>query len=88
MHRKIKLVMEIPGTEDLLESVIKALEPDNRPLPSGMDISTKYCNGRLVIEIVINEKLEVLTLRNTADELLELISMLFKLHNSIESEST
>lgn len=63
------------------KEIVESLKIDNVNLPEGMKILMNYDEKRIYIEISmeINSAKALLTLRNTADEILEQINLLEKL---------
>lgn len=74
MIAKIKIVAETNYPKEIIES----LKIDNVDVPDGMKISMNYDEKQIYIEISMEIKSarSMLTLRNTADEILEQIKML------------
>jgi len=73
-----KIIIPIANKE-LALSIVKALEVDNRLVPKGMSIVMNLTpNGDISILIKIKNHVDILTLRNTIDDLLEHLSLLLK----------
>lgn len=68
MKARIKLSIKYKNPEILYHSLL----PDNIQLPKGLSINMNYNKESLdiILEIVVNEPKDILTLRNTADEIL------------------
>lgn len=83
----IRIEVEInPGNLDP-GIVIKALEPDNIDVPSGVAINMERRGGSVLIAIVCVED-KILTCRSTADEILMLISSAIKSVSQLTSKNT
>ncbi len=65
-------------------ALLKALEPDNRILPSGLTMRSELSGSTLIIRIESNVKLE--TLLNTLDDLLMCFSVAEKCLRSVEAK--
>ncbi len=66
----IELTISIPiGDVDMCRSILESVEPDNALVPKGITINMWCRNSNLEI-IVRGEKINILTFRNTVDDLL------------------
>lgn len=77
MIASIKIVADTKYPKEIIES----LKIDNINIPNNMKISMNYSDKQIFVEITINieSAKSILTLRNTADEILEQIGLLDKL---------
>ncbi len=65
------------GDERLAKAALSALLPDNRCVPEGMVIDARVEGGTLVLKISVEGgSKSVLTLRNTLDEVLEMVALI------------
>ncbi|EZQ06953.1 MULTISPECIES: KEOPS complex subunit Pcc1 [Acidianus] len=80
---KFKLTISIDTK--FAKEIEESLNVDNVNLPEGMEIKTFSSSDRLIIEISIMYKSpsSLLTLRNTADEILQQIDASMKITNTI-----
>ncbi|MHA1917186.1 MAG: KEOPS complex subunit Pcc1 [Candidatus Ranarchaeia archaeon] len=62
------------------ENALKALEPDNKPLPDSIQIETKVEKSKYIIKIKIDGVIP--TLINTLDEFLTHIDLIEKLNKN------
>ncbi|MFB6470741.1 MAG: KEOPS complex subunit Pcc1 [Vulcanisaeta sp. AZ3] len=72
MRIKGNVVLEIPvnSTEDC-ETVVKALMPDEKDLPTGLSSSIKCDGGKLIYELHYDiDSTELLSVYNTIDDLM------------------
>ena len=67
-------------TKEEAENALKALEPDNKPLPESIEIETSVEESKYVIKIKINGVIP--TLINTLDEFLTHIDLIEKLNRN------
>lgn len=67
-------------TEDA-EEIARALSVDNVDLPKGMEIKVEWREGKVIVSIEMQGVESILTLRNTADEILTHIDALMKVFN-------
>ncbi len=70
---KLELVFE--DTEDA-EIALKSIQPDNHPLPPGLELSMKIDGNRL--EVYIESERSLLSLLNTLDDILSMINVALK----------
>ncbi|ARM76360.1 KEOPS complex subunit Pcc1 [Acidianus manzaensis] len=77
MKANLKIVVDTPNAKEITESI----KIDNVNIPKDMTLSMTYTNTQITIEISIevSSSKSILTLRNTADEILEQITLLDKL---------
>ncbi|RLG89167.1 MAG: hypothetical protein DRO15_01190 [Thermoprotei archaeon] len=69
--------------EKFLKSVIKALEPDNKSVPEGIIIDIQIEPRHLSIVVKAIKSIEILTFRNTIDDLLEHLATIFRVFNTL-----
>lgn len=60
------------------EEISKAIQVDNVDLPQGMEIEVKGGDGKVTIVLKVRDAESILTLRNTADEILTHVDALIK----------
>ncbi len=86
MNIKIKTILVFPRIDSrIAEALIKALEPDNTNAPSIIGINSIVEEGMLKIMVeFIGEPEEILTLRNTIDDLLEHLNVALKVVESVK----
>jgi len=73
--RSLRIRAEIDlGNPRVCESVWRSVEPDNATAPSGVEIRGECVDGVLRIEVLCRD-VEVLTCRNTVDDLLSHVSV-------------
>lgn len=69
MKIKVNITYDTPYSKDIAESI----KVDNVDIPEGMSIELKYEENKIVVEVSmeIKEAKNILTLRNTVDEILQ-----------------
>ncbi|AWR97654.1 hypothetical protein DFR86_08895 [Acidianus sulfidivorans JP7] len=74
MKANIKIVADSYYAKEIVES----MKIDNVDIPKGMDIKMSYTKNQIIVElsIEVTSSKSILTLRNTADEILEQITLL------------
>jgi len=83
-HQELISIIEIPMVEKKsMDSLIKALDPDNKLAPKGIVIDIQKESEYLKIIIKAKKSVELLTFRNTIDDLLEHIATLLKVLNTL-----
>ncbi len=82
---RISVRLRIEIEKELCNSVLKAIEPDNLSVPSGVSISTMCVDNMLYAEIR-GDNVRVLTIRNTVDDLLEHISIAYRCLKKVLSD--
>lgn len=70
-----KLELTFENTEEA-EIALKSLQPDNYPLPHGLELSMKVKGNRL--EVYIECERNLLSLLNTLDDILSMVNLAFK----------
>jgi|UniRef100_A0A7J2U6R7 tRNA threonylcarbamoyladenosine modification (KEOPS) complex Pcc1 subunit len=75
---KVELTLEIPINEDICKSVIDSVEPDNVTAPPQIAIEM-LCSGGILTVNVRGKDVNLLTFRNTVDDLIEHISLATKI---------
>ncbi|MCI2413822.1 MAG: hypothetical protein MPF33_00995 [Candidatus Aramenus sp.] len=70
--------------------IVKAILPDNVDLPRSMKISVKEGEGKVTVEIEmdVNTPKDVLTLRNTADEIISHMDLVEKVIGGVASSAS
>lgn len=77
-------IIEIPMIEEkFMSSLIKALDPDNKLAPKGIVIDIQKESEYLKIIIRAKKSVELLTFRNTIDDLLEHVAIILKVLNAL-----
>lgn len=86
MNTRIKILLIFPGANlHVAEALIRALEPDNVGAPSNINISSIVESNMLKIVIEFIGRLEeILTLRNTIDDLLQHLNVALKVVESVK----
>ena len=70
-----KLELAFENAEEA-EMTLKSIQPDNYPLPHGLELSMKVKDNRL--EVYIECERNLLSLLNTLDDILSMVSLAFK----------
>ncbi len=86
MNIKMRTVLVFPQIDSrIAEALIKALEPDNVSAPSniGIDSIVEKDALKIVIEFVGRPE-EILTLRNTIDDLLQHLNVALRVVESVK----
>lgn len=73
----VSIVVPLPN-ERVCHAILSALEPDNRTAPPGITIDAR-CNDSALIASVIGIGVNILTWRNTIDDLLAHVALALKL---------
>ncbi len=71
----LSINLKVPLTERECLSLLKALGPDNALAPRGVSIYIECEEGAFVARITCSQEVQVLTCRNTVDDLLEHLSI-------------
>ena len=82
---QIKLSFQC-STEKLAGIIVKTLEPENRLIDEGTEISMIQEGKRINIEI--NSSASISSLRYTIDDILHTLSTIEKVHDTIENKNT
>jgi len=83
---KIRAALVFPQIDlHMARTLIKALEPDNVNVPSSITINNIAEEGmfKIIVEFIGNPE-EILTLRNTIDDLLEHLNVALKVIESVK----
>jgi hypothetical protein len=68
---RVRVEIKLNGDQDMLRSLMVAMEPDNVDLPEGMMIEMKMESGQLVIACEGNRE-RIPSILNTLDEMISL----------------
>jgi len=79
----VSIEILIPVDKRICEALRKALEPDNRGVPSGIEIAMR-CSDDGFFCVVLCRDAPILTCRNTVDDILEHASTALKLVSEID----
>lgn len=66
-----------------IKKIMSSIEPDNKPLPKGMNIDMKSLENELVITIDYRED-NILRLISTIDDILEVIKLSYEIISSFK----
>ncbi|MEM0173335.1 MAG: KEOPS complex subunit Pcc1 [Sulfolobaceae archaeon] len=82
MKAKIKINIKYKNPEILYQSLL----PDNIQIPKGLNIDMKYDNENLniILEMIIKDPKDILTLRNTADEILTHVNSIIEVLDNLK----
>jgi len=86
--RRLEIRLELPlGSPKLCNSILSALNPDNRSVPPGQ-VLINSCEEGLLVAVLrgdVESSRDILTLRNTADDYLEHLQTALRVLLSVES---
>ncbi len=70
---KVRIEVILEGNNKKLESLIKAIKPDNVNVPENISIEEEVHKDKAIIVVngIVKEPKDVLRIRNTVDDLLE-----------------
>lgn len=73
-----RIILRIPlNSRNMCLGVLEALEPDNYEVPQGVGIKI-MCEGNIFVVDMVSQRVHILTVRNTIDDLLVHLNLAVK----------
>ncbi len=85
-EHKVRIEIILRDNHKRLESLIKAVKPDNASAPEDINIKEELHEDKavIVIDSVVKEPKDVLRVRNTVDDLLEHLILSYKVIETVK----